>query len=150
MTLDLVLAILHHLAVFAVVALLAAQLVLVRPGLGVDTVRRLARLDGAYGGLAMVVLAAGFSRAIWGLKGWEYYSTYWLFWVKVGAFVLVGLLSVVPTLRFRRWLSAAAGDHAYAVPAGEVATVRRWMHVEAAVLLLIPVIAAMLARNVGY
>ena len=36
--------------------------------------------------------AVGFARAVYGLKGWEYYSTYWVFWAKVGVFVLVGIL----------------------------------------------------------
>lgn len=150
MTLDLILAILHHLAVFSLFATLAAQMVLVRPGIGADTVRRLARLDGVYGGLAMAVLVAGFARAIWGLKGWDYYSTYWIFWMKVGAFVLVGVLSIAPTLRFRRWAGAAGSDASYAVPDADIAMVRRWLHAEGAILLLIPVIAAMLARNVFY
>jgi len=150
MTADLILAVLHHLLVFALFAIFAVQISLVRPGLGADGVRRLAGLDGAYGAMAMAVLVVGFSRAIWGLKGWEYYSGYWVFWVKVGAFALVGLLSIVPTLRFRRWLSAAKTDPAHAVPAAEIATVRQWLHAEAAVLLTLPVLAAVLARNVFY
>lgn len=148
MTLDLSLAVAHHLLVFALVAILAVQLALVRPGLGIGAVRRLTRLDAAYGALALGVLVAGFARAIWGLKGWAFYGTYWVFWLKVGAFALVGLLSIAPTLRFRRW-PAIAGEEG-TVPPGEVNAVRRWLHAEAAVLALIPALAAMLARNVGY
>lgn len=150
MTTDLILAILHHLLVFSVFAIFAIQMALVRPGLGADGVRRLAGLDGAYGGVSLAVLVVGFSRAVWGLKGWEYYSGYWVFWAKVAAFVLVGLLSIQPTLRYRRWLTAAKTDPAHAVPPGEIAAVRQWLHAEAAVLLIIPVLAAMMARNVFY
>ena len=147
---DLILAILHHLLVFALFSIFAVQMTLVRPGLGASTVSRLARLDGAYGGLAMAVIIIGFARAIFGLKGWDYYSTYWVFWVKIGAFLLVGALSVPPTLRFRRWLGAAKADAAYIVPDDEVGAVRTWLGREGVVLLLIPILAAMLARGVGY
>lgn len=147
---DLILAILHHLLVFALFSIFAVQMTLVRPGLGASTVSRLARLDGAYGGIAMAVIIVGFARAIFGLKGWDYYSTYWVFWAKVGVFLVVGLLSVPPTLRFRRWLGATKADASYVVPDDEVGAVRRWLGREGLVLLLIPILAAMLARGVGY
>lgn len=147
---DLILAILHHLLVFALFSIFAVQMTLVRPGLEASTVSRLARLDGAYGGLAMAVIIVGFARAIFGLKGWDYYSSYWVFWAKVGAFLLVGLLSVPPTLRFRRWLGAARADASYIVPDDEVGVVRTWLGREGLVLLLIPILAAMLARGIGY
>ena len=150
MAADLILAILHHLLVFSLFAIFAIEMILVRPGLAGAGVARLAGLDGAYGATSMSVLVVGFSRAIWGLKGWEYYSGYWVFWAKIAAFVLVGLLSIRPTLRFRRWLTAAKADPAYAVPADEIAAVRPWLHGEGFVLLLIPVLAAMLARGVFY
>ena len=149
MTADLSLAILHHLLVFAVFAILAVQIVLVRPGLDAGAIARLARFDAIYGAVALAVLVVGFSRAIWGLRGWEYYAGYWVFWVKIGVFALVGVLSVVPTLRFRRWASAAR-EPSYSVPAKEVSEIRRWLHAEAAFLFLIPVLAAMLARGVFY
>lgn len=150
MTADLILAALHHLLVFALFAIFAVEMALIRPGLGAEGVRRLAALDGAYGGISLAVIAVGFARVIWGLKGWEYYSTYWVFWAKLGAFLLVGLLSIQPTLRIRRWLSAARDDPAHVVPAAEIAAVRPWLHREGAVLLTIPVLAAMLARGIGY
>ena len=150
MTADLILAVLHHLLVFSLFAIFAVQMTLVRPGLDAAGVRRLAGLDGAYGAVSVAVIAVGFARAVWGLKGWEYYSGYWVFWAKVGAFLLVGLLSVRPTLRFRRWLGAAKDDPAGLVPAGEITAVRPYLHAEGVVLLLIPVLAAMMARGGAY
>ena len=55
-----------------------------------------------------------------------------------------------PTLRFRRWLGAAKADAAYIVPDNEVGAVRTWLGREGLVLLLIPILAAMLARGIGY
>ena len=147
---DLHLAIAHHLLGFAIFAIFAMQFTLVRPGLDGAGAKRLAAIDGAYGALSLAVIAVGFARAVYGLKGWDYYSGYWVFWAKVGVFVLVGLLSIRPTMSFQRWRKAAATDSGYAVPAAEIVATRRMLHLEALPLALIPVLAAMLARGIGY
>ena len=147
---DLHLAIAHHLLVFAIVAIFAMQLTLVRPGLDAAGATRLGAIDGAYGALSLAVIAVGFARVVYGLKGWDYYSGYWVFWAKVGVFLLVGLLSIRPTMRFQRWRKAAAADPGYTVPQAEIASTRRLLHLEALPLALIPVLAAMLARGIGY
>ena len=147
---DLHLAILHHLLVFAIFVIFAMQVTLVRPGLDGAGAARLSSIDGVYGLLSLAVLAAGFARAVYGLKGWEYYSTYWVFWAKIAVFVLVGLLSIRPTIRFQQWKKAAKADPAYVVPASEIAATRRMLHLEAVPLALIPVLAAMLARGIGH
>ncbi|MFN4208917.1 MAG: DUF2214 family protein, partial [Devosia sp.] len=51
---DLILAIAHHLAVFALVAVYAAEFALLRPGVSGTQIRQLGRIDAAYGGLAAV------------------------------------------------------------------------------------------------
>jgi len=61
-TTDAWLAIAHHLAVFTLLATLAAEWALVRPGLGRPEVERLARIDAAYGVSALAVVVAGVSR----------------------------------------------------------------------------------------
>lgn len=150
MATDLILAILHHILIFAIAAIIAAELVLVRRGLKGETVPMLARMDGLYGLLALLVLAVGVGRVVFGLKSWEYYVWYWAFWAKMAAFAAVGLLSIVPTMRFVRWRNAASGNVGYAVPDAEIASVRFYLHAEASIFLLIPAFAAVMARGVGY
>ena len=87
---------------------------------------------------------------VFGLKSWEYYVYYWAFWAKMAAFLTVGVLSSQPTMRFIRWRSAAAGDAGYTVPEAEIGSVRGYLHAEAAVFLLIPTFAAIMARGIGY
>ena len=149
MATDLILAILHHLLVFSIAAIIAAELVLVRPGLDRATLGLLGRVDAAYGLLAMLVIIVGAGRVYFGLKSWDYYVFYWVFWAKMAAFVATGLLSIVPTARIARWRKAGGvGDHI--VSEAEIASVRPWLKAEAAVFLLIPIFAAMMARGVGY
>jgi len=146
MTTDLLLAIAHHLLAFCLVAALAMELVIVRPGLSRAELPRLGRIDGAYGGMALAIILVGIGRVLYGLKGWEFYVYNHAFWAKMAAFVLVGLLSIPPTLRIIRWRRAAGET----VPEAEIASMRRWLKAEAIVLAFVPIFAAAMARGIGY
>ncbi len=146
---DLLLAIAHHLLMFALLAVLVAELMLARPGLGADRLGRLGSLDIAYGATAGLLLAVGFARVFLGLKGAEYYFANVFFWLKISAFLIVGILSVPPTRQILAWRNRARSDPGFAPPASEVSTVRRYLHAEAMVFVLIPVFAALMARYSG-
>src|ERR1700676_3436250 len=100
---DLVLAILHHLLIFALFGVLAAELVLVRRGIDQASVARVASIDIWYGVLAGLIVVVGFSRAVFAAKGWLYYSHNAFFWAKIGSFAAIGLLSIRPTIEFFLW-----------------------------------------------
>ena len=146
---DLLLAIAHHLLVFSLAGILFAEFVLLKPGLSGRNLALLGRLDGAYGGLAMAIIIVGVGRVFYGLKGWEYYVGNHAFWAKMAAFVIVGLLSIPPTIRIVRWRKAAEAASTYVVPDGEVASMRRYLHGELAFFALILIFAAMMARGFG-
>ena len=95
---DLVLAIAHHLCVFTLAGLLLAEVVLLRPDLSPARILQLGRIDIAYGIVAGLVVVVGVLRVNFGDKGADYYLHNWAFWLKMSAFVLLGLLSIPPTL----------------------------------------------------
>lgn len=142
--LDLVLAIAHHLLIFAIFAILFTEFWVVRRGMSAETVARIASIDLWYGILAVAVVIVGFSRAIFAAKGWAYYSHNVLFWAKLGCFAAIGLLSVPPTLAFIRWrkLGGAPGDAA-------VGNLRGYLHAEVMLFALLPIFAAAMARGYG-
>lgn len=149
MDIDLLLAISHHLVVFLLVAIFAAEFALLRPGLSGSRIGQLARIDAAYGGVATLVIIVGVLRVIFGATGWEYYVGNYAFWAKMAAFLAAGLLTIQPTIAIRRWLKASKDDTAYAVPGAEIATSRRYIHLQAGILVLIPIFAAAMARGYG-
>ena len=142
--LDLGLAIVHHITVFGLVALLAMELILLKDA-NIDAAR-LAKVDAGYGLVAGLAVAIGLCRVVWGGKGWAFYEANPFFWSKLGLFVVLGLVSIGPTLLFLRWRKAAAGDAAFAPPATELKRARTWIGLEA--LLLLPLLgcAAAMAR----
>ena len=149
MGIDLLLASLHHLVVFLLVAILAAEFTLLRPGLSGGRIAQLARIDAAYGAVATLVIIVGTFRVIFGASGWEYYVGNHAFWAKMAAFVAMGLLTIQPTLAIRRWAKALQGDSGYAIPASELASCRRYLHLQAGILVLIPILAAAMALGYG-
>lgn len=146
---DLVLAIVHHLLVFSLAAILAAELATIRPGLSGVGLRRLGIVDMHYGLIAALILIVGFARVYMGVKGPEAYLGNWAFWAKIGAFVVVGLLSAPPTVRILQWRKRARAEPDFALTTTEVKAVRPYLIAEVAVFALIPVFAAMMARGIG-
>ncbi|MGB3386435.1 MAG: DUF2214 family protein [Pseudaminobacter sp.] len=144
---DLVLAILHHFLVFGLVAILAAETVLINQALTGDLVRRLARIDGVYGATAGLVLVVGICRVLFGLKGWEFYVSNHAFWGKMVCFAVVGLLSIVPTRHFLKWRGKLGNDAGFRVPDAEVASMRRYLRLEGVFFLGILIFAATMARS---
>lgn len=147
---DFLLASLHHLLLVSLVAMLAMQATLVRPGLQGEALLRAAKLDQGYGMTAGLLLAVGFLRVFYGDKGPDFYLSNPMFWTKIGTFALVGLLSVPPTLQLLRWRRQQKADAAFQVPAAEIANTRRFISAELVLLLLIPVFAATMARGLRW
>jgi putative membrane protein len=142
--LDLFLAVLHHVLIFAVFAFLLIEFVWLRTTLTREALARIASADMGYGITAALIVLVGFVRAIYAAKGWAYYSHNAFFWLKLSTFALIGILSVKPTLVFLRWRRAADLPDAAAVKA-----MRRYLHIELALFAFLPLFAAAMARGYG-
>lgn len=149
MPLDAALAIVHHIAAFTVLATLAAEWALVRPALGPGDLGRLRGIDAAYGGAAGAVVVIGIARLFGGATDASYYLGNPIFWAKMSAFGVIGLLSIAPTLRYARWQRAAEDNPGWTVPTTELASTRRALHLELALFPMILVFAALMARGYG-
>jgi putative membrane protein len=146
---DLILAILHHVAIVTLIVLLAVEFALLRPGLSATDLRRLTNMDAAYGATAGLVIAFGICRVVWGLKGPDYYLANVWFWAKMASFVLIGLLSIPPTMKLLTWRRALKQDPLFLPPAPDVARLRSFVHAEVGLLILVVAFAAAMARYSG-
>jgi putative membrane protein len=146
---DLVLAILHHLLILSLAGLLSVERVLVKPGVSGAALGTLGRIDAAYGATAGLILVVGFCRVYLGAKGAAFYLENPVFWAKIAAFAVVGLLSLPPTIAILKWGRQAKADPAFAPSDTDVAKVRRLLGWELIVFALIPIFAAAMARGYG-
>lgn len=148
-TRDLVMAILHHILVFAIFGVVAFELATIQQGMSSDGVRRAARVDIWYGILAAAILVVGFLRAVFAAKGWAYYASNTIFWAKIATFLAVGLLSIIPTLSLISWRRMLKKDE-LALPAeGAIRSVQRFLWAEILLFGVILAFAAAMARGYG-
>jgi putative membrane protein len=142
-------AFLHHLSAFAVFAALAVELVLVRSTLTVESARKVLLADTIYGIAAGVLLLVGLLRVFYFEKGWAYYLHSWPFHTKLTLFVLMGLISIIPTREFLRWRSSVKAGQVPMVAAEKLRTVRTVVHAELTLVVLIMLMAALMAKGIG-
>src|ERR1044072_7287001 len=109
---DVLLAYLHFAAIFTLLWFLAKEWTLLRVGAASVDTERLARADAGFGLAAALVLVTGALRAAYGVKGWAFYAHNPAFHLKIGVFVMVGLISIAPTLAFLGWRKARRADPA--------------------------------------
>ena len=149
MFLDWVLASAHHLAVFALAAILAFELALTAGALDAAAIARLSRVDAWYGATAALVVGAGVARVFLGAKGPEYYAANTLFWTKMALIAAVGVISILPTMRYIVWRRTLRADAGFRPDAAAVRAVRRALWFEVALFAFIPLAAAGMARGYG-
>jgi putative membrane protein len=147
---EVVLAYLHFAAIFTLVWFLAKEWTLLRAGHATLDVRRLALADMGYGLASVGVIATGVARLAFGAKPFAFYLKNPVFHAKIGLFVLVGLVSIAPTLRILAWRRAVKTDAAFRPDEASWRRVRRWVMIELHGIALIPLLAVMMARAIGY
>lgn len=95
------------------------------------------------------MIIVGVARVIWGAKGYDYYLVNHFFWTKMALFLIVGLLSIPPTIRYLAWRRRLRADADFRPALEAIARVRTYLWAEAAFFLAIPLAAAAMARGYG-
>lgn len=139
----------HYVAIMMMAGALVAELYLLRLEQSQATVRLLPRVDMFYGAASVAVFVTGILRIYFGGKGPDWYWANGLMHGVIGVFVLAGLISLIPTLRFRRW--AAANFASGALPSGvELRKIRPLIHTQLSALALIALMITAVAKGYGY
>jgi len=105
MIISAIFAFLHFAAVFGIFCTVFLEWQTMTPTPNYVEARRMQRCDLWYGIFAGVVLVVGFMRVYHFEKGHAFYSASPFYYVKLALFLLVGLISIYPTVRFIKWRS---------------------------------------------
>jgi putative membrane protein len=140
-------AFLHHLMAFTLVAAIAIEFMLVRYEITRANAMRLLAADAVVGASATVLLVVGLLRVFYFEKGATYYWSSHAFLTKFSLFILIAILSAVPTLEFLSWRKAVRAGEAPAVSDKKLKTVRMILHLELIGIVIILACAAIMAKG---
>jgi putative membrane protein len=144
-----IMATLHHIVAFALTACLVYEFVAYRKELTVAEARRIQRVDLVYGITAGLMIVFGLLRVYFFEKGPNYYLSNHIFWTKMALFVIIGLLSIYPTIRYIKWNPMLAENKMPEIPEQEYKHIRLLLWLEMAGLVLILFAAPLMARGIG-
>jgi len=140
-------AFLHHVAAFTLVAALAIEFMLIRNELTLANARRLMAVDAVLGAAATLLVVVGLARVFWFEKGAPYYFANHAFIGKLSLFVIVALLSIIPTIEFLSWRKAVTAGQVPQVALAKLKRVKMIIHIELAAIVLILLFAAMMPKG---
>lgn len=139
----------HFIAAFALVAAVLYERITISEHLTLKDAVRIRKADAIYGISALIVLVAGFIRVFLFEKGSTYYFGNIYFHVKLGAFILVGLASIYPSIRFVKWKKEIRQGSPPAPDKKEFRRIRLLLNIEIAGLIIIILSASLMAKGLG-
>jgi putative membrane protein len=140
---------LHYIAIMALMGSLISEHLILKPRISGQQVRSLAGIDLVYGISAIVVLATGLLRWFVYGKGSEFYLSNPLFHTKITLFVVLGVLSIFPTLKFLKWKKQVRKGEDPEIDEKAVKKLLMFIRIELLLVVIIPLLAVMIARGAG-
>lgn len=145
MNLEIVLRYIHFISIFAIAGSLVSEHLLLKKEMTRLELARVARIDAVYGLAALCLLAAGMTLWLGGIgKPSVVYTKNWIFHTKLTCFILIGLLSVYPTIFI---IKNRKGNPTELVKTPPLIF---WMlRFELLLLFIIPLLAGLMAKGIG-
>jgi putative membrane protein len=140
-------AFLHHLCAFTLVSAVAIEFALIRGDLTLASARRLQITDIVLGVTAGALLVVGLLRVFFFEKGASYYFHSHAFLTKFSLFIVIGLLSIIPTMEFLSWGGALKAGQVPVIGAKKLKLVTAVIHSELLAIVIILLCAAIMARG---
>lgn len=144
---NILVALLHHIAAFTLVGTLLAELVLIHQPLTLSSAKSLRFIDSIYGMSAVLIIVLGILRVMYFEKGQDYYLHSHAFMLKMTAFIVVGLLSIYPTVVFLRWGKAIKQNQLPIFPDAQAHTIQTILKLELAGVIFILAGAVLMAKG---
>ena len=146
MTLEIILRYVHFVSIFAIAGSLASEHLILKKELTRAEIGRLARIDAVYGIAAVTLLIAGLTLWLGSVgKPAVYYTKNWVFHTKLTLFLMVGLLSIYPTIFF---IKNRKGNFEEIVAVPKI--IFMMLRMELLLLLIIPLLAGLMSRGIGF
>lgn len=134
---------LHFIGIMSLASTLVMQHLILSSQVTKEQLKKIAFIDIIYGISAGLTLIAGLVLWLWVGKDASFYSTNWVFHLKISIFVLIALVSIYPTIFFIK--SKKNSDDNIKVPKIIIMLIR----MELALVFLVPILGALIAQGSG-
>ncbi len=142
-----IVAYLHYLGLMLSFTSLIVEFFYFKKDISVKEAKIVGIADGVYGMAATTILVTGILRVMYFGKGSEYYLHNPFFWVKITLFIIVGLLSLYPTITFIFWwIKDLMKDQTPLIKNHQFQIISLSIKGELIGFILIPLMAAIMAR----
>jgi putative membrane protein len=148
MTGVLTLAWLHYLAMMFVAAALIAEHLIFTPQPERATARKLVTVDAIYGVSLLVVLVTGVLRMTHGGKGALFYMHNMAYHAKFWLFIVMVLIWLYQAWKFFGWRRVLSGGGTPSLSERESHRVLLAIRLQLVILVILPLLAAMMARGI--
>ncbi|WP_425392379.1 DUF2214 family protein [Ekhidna sp.] len=138
----------HLLFILTIFCTLIAELILLRKSITGKSLNLLSKVDGMYGLAAIMVVGTGLLNWFLFGKGSTYYSGNTLFLIKISLFVIVGLLSIYPTIMIARAKKRMKLQGLREVELHNVRKIRNFIKAELVIMAIIPLLAELMANGI--
>lgn len=143
-------AFLHHIVFVVIMLILSAEMLTLKQPLTLTSAKKIQIYDAIYGISAILILIIGGLRVMYFEKGADYYLHSAPFIAKMILFVIVGVISIQPTVTFIKWGRSLKQGMVPEVSDAQKRKIRLIIHVELTLLALMILCAAMMAKGIGY
>ena len=140
----------HYLSIIILVATVFAEQFFVKRQIKKTELFRLVIIDGIYGLSSILVVTTGLLRVFFFAKGGDYYFSNGIFLLKFSLFIVVGLLSILPTITFLKLRKKIKKDDLNEVELPHFRAILVSVRLELILLLIIPLLAVLMANGVDF
>lgn len=135
----------HFLFIITMSAALVGEALLLRPSMTRSDLKRLAGLDAVYGLSALLLVGAGL--VLWFAVGKpaEFYTKNPVFHVKLTLAVLLGLISIYPTVFYIKNSRGNQMEETIDIPRG----IKTAVYIQLFILAFVPLLATIMAKGIG-
>jgi len=136
---------LHFMGAFAIVGAILAEQFMISKTMHRSEIKRISVVDAIYGFGAVVVLIAGMALWFWVGKPAEFYTKNWIFHTKLTLFLLLGVLSIFPTIFFMKKRKGIEPGKIIEVPFYIILLIR----IELVIIIIMPLLATLMSIGIG-
>ena len=139
----------HYLGIILCFGALTFERIILKQNLSKNETISIIIADVIYGIAGLAILVTGILRVKYYGHGGEFYTSNPIFWIKVTLYILVGLLSLYPTITYILWAIPLSKNKLPNISEQLVKRFRLIITTELIGFAIIPFFATLMARGIG-